>query len=208
MSRPAVHDAGEMLDAALALLREGGPRAVTMTAVAAATGAPSGSVYQRFPSRDALLASLWMRTVEDFQAGFLAALEGSTRARDVREEDAAAPAEAALRAIRWALKWVRSDPDSARLLLLYRREDLVSSEWPAEIVWRAAALAERFDEAVRAFATHLEGKDALARAWFVLADLPTAGVRRHLANGQPVPRSVDHVLAQTVQSLLGSPGGR
>ena len=192
MSRPVEHDPDGMLDAALVLLREGGPRAVTMTAVAEATGAPSGSVYHRFPSRDALVAALWMRTVEAFQERFVAELAGGS-------EDAV---DAALRAVRWSLGWVRANPDDARLLLLYRREDLASAEWPEDLARRAARLARRFDDEVRGFAARLRGADAQARAWFALADLPTAAVRRHLANGKKVPREVDGLLEQAVRAVL------
>ncbi len=181
-----------MLDAALVLLREGGPRAVTMTAVAEATGAPSGSVYHRFPSRDALVAALWMRAVEAFQERFVAELAGGG-------EDAVA---AALRAVRWSLDWVRANPDDARILLLYRREDLASGEWPDDLALRAARLARRFDDEVRGFAARLQGADAQARAWFALADLPTAAVRRHLANGKKVPREVDGLLEKAVRAVL------
>ncbi|WCD85969.1 hypothetical protein KPP03845_102310 [Streptomyces xanthophaeus] len=53
----------------------GGPDAVTMSAVAQAVGAPSGSVYHRFAGRPALLAEVWLRTVEAFQEGYLAQVE-------------------------------------------------------------------------------------------------------------------------------------
>src|SRR5690349_25083603 len=74
MGRPARFDADQLLDEALALAAEGGPEAVTMAAVAQRAGAPSGSLYHRFAGRSALLAALWLRTVADFQAGYLTAL--------------------------------------------------------------------------------------------------------------------------------------
>ena len=184
-----------MLDAALDLLRCGGPRAVTMTAVAAAVGAPSGSVYHRFPSRDAMLGVLWLRAIEDFQERFL--VELSVRGPGEK------PVDSALRAVRWSIDWVRSDPDSARLLLLYRREDLASSEWPRDLALRAGRLARRFDAAMRAFAARLRFGDAEARAWYALVDLPIAAVRRHLANGRRVPHEVDRLVDETVRALLG-----
>lgn len=76
MPRPPRFDADELLDAAVLLAAAGGPAAVTMSAVAQTVGAPSGSVYHRFPGRPALLAEVWLRTVEDFQEGYLAALDG------------------------------------------------------------------------------------------------------------------------------------
>lgn len=72
--RPPRFDAPALLDAALKLAATGGPAAVTMAAVAKSAGAPSGSVYHRFPDRPALLSALWLRTLGGFQRGFLAEL--------------------------------------------------------------------------------------------------------------------------------------
>ncbi|HLU76197.1 MAG TPA: SRPBCC family protein [Nonomuraea sp.] len=77
---------------------DGGPGAVTMTAVARSAGAPSGSVYHRFPGRPALLAALWLRTVDRFQQGFLAAL------------DTDPPSQAAPAAARHVIEWSRAHP--------------------------------------------------------------------------------------------------
>jgi len=80
MPRPARYTVDELLDAAAALLTDGGPTAVTMSAVARAVGAPSGSMYHRFPTRAALCGGLWIRTEERFLAtgaeytGYLAAV--------------------------------------------------------------------------------------------------------------------------------------
>lgn len=55
MPRAVAHDAGAILDAARGLVLEGGPRAAGVAAIAAASGAPVGSIYHRFGSRDGLL---------------------------------------------------------------------------------------------------------------------------------------------------------
>ena len=77
MPRPARYSIDELLDAAAALLAADGPAAVTMSAVARATGAPSGSMYHRFPARAVLCGELWLRTEERFHAGFASALSAS-----------------------------------------------------------------------------------------------------------------------------------
>ncbi|MGI8552143.1 MAG: TetR family transcriptional regulator [Dehalococcoidia bacterium] len=74
MARSAHYDQERILDAALQTASRTGPRAASIAALAAAIGAPTGSIYHRFRSRDLLMAELWLRTVERFQAGFLAAL--------------------------------------------------------------------------------------------------------------------------------------
>jgi AcrR family transcriptional regulator len=61
--------------AALSLVSEGGPKAVTVAAIAARTGAPVGSVYHRFPSREHLLAAAWLRLAGSVQRGVVGRLE-------------------------------------------------------------------------------------------------------------------------------------
>ena len=64
-----------MLDAARDLLLEDGSGSATIEAIASSSGAPTGSIYHRFGSRDELIARLWMRAVYRSQASFVAALE-------------------------------------------------------------------------------------------------------------------------------------
>jgi AcrR family transcriptional regulator len=65
----------DFLDAARTLAIEHGPAAVTVGSVTQHLGAPIGSFYHRFASRDVLLAELWLTTVLAFQEGFVAAIE-------------------------------------------------------------------------------------------------------------------------------------
>src|ERR687897_2072654 len=75
MARPQLHLTNTMLDAARGLLLEQGAGSATVEAIAGESGAPTGSIYHRFGSRDELLARLWLRAVYRSQASFLAALE-------------------------------------------------------------------------------------------------------------------------------------
>ena len=69
-----MHDADTLLDAAVRLVAEEGPAAVTMSAVARIASASSGSVYHRFPNHAALQAALWLRTLGRFEDGLFDAL--------------------------------------------------------------------------------------------------------------------------------------
>ena len=80
-----------------------------MEAIAQASGAPTGSIYHRFGSRDELIARLWIGAVYRSQAAFLAALES----------------EAATAAAMSILDFCEQQPGDARLLAACRREDLV-----------------------------------------------------------------------------------
>src|SRR5258705_11938151 len=79
MPRPALFTVDELLDAAAALLAADGPAAVTMSAVARAANAPSGSMYHRFPAPAALCGELWIRTAGRFPTGVRAALATSQK---------------------------------------------------------------------------------------------------------------------------------
>ena len=50
--------------------------AVTIGDVCRRLGAPSGSIYHRFPSREELLVRLWLRSVRRFHEAYLAAGDG------------------------------------------------------------------------------------------------------------------------------------
>src|SRR5829696_1654947 len=113
MPRPQLHLTNTMLDAARGLLLEQGAGSATVEAIAGASGAPTGSIYHRFGSRDELLARLWIRAVERSQASFLAALEDSD------------PHAAALAAAMSVVDFCEAEPADARLLASFRREDLV-----------------------------------------------------------------------------------
>jgi AcrR family transcriptional regulator len=74
MGRPHFEHA-DFLDAARTLATEHGPAGVTVGSVTQHLGAPIGSFYHRFASRDVLLAELWLTTVLAFQEEFVAAIE-------------------------------------------------------------------------------------------------------------------------------------
>lgn len=104
--------ADDILDAAarVVLAHSGGP---TIAEIAREVGAPVGSIYYRFASRDELLISLWLRSVHDFQRGFMAAC---------RLEPAA---DAVVAAARHIPVYCREHPAEARAMTLYRQAELV-----------------------------------------------------------------------------------
>ena len=63
MARPAKFSLDDLLDAAGRVLLEKG-RDITMAQIADAAGAPTGSVYHRFASREELLIRLWLRSIK------------------------------------------------------------------------------------------------------------------------------------------------
>ena len=118
VSRPAKFSEEQILDVSRDLVVQSGPATLTMTAVARLLGAPSGSLYHRFPGRDTLAAALWIRGVRRFQSGYLARLSNPD------------PLEAALGAAGHVVSWSRANLSDARLLLQFRSSDLVHGPWP------------------------------------------------------------------------------
>ena len=100
----------DFLTAARDLAAAGGPAAVTVGSVTERLGAPSGSFYYRFASRDVLLAELWLATALSFQEGFVAAINAGD----------------GLAAALHTPVWVRSHLDDARLFLTTLRAWLAS----------------------------------------------------------------------------------
>ncbi|MFF0445082.1 TetR/AcrR family transcriptional regulator [Streptomyces sp. NPDC004609] len=191
MARPPRFDKDQFLDAAVRLAAASGPSGVTMSAVAQEVGAPSGSVYHRFPGRPALLAEVWLRTVGRFQDGFLRAL-------------ASDPSGGA--AARHVVAWSRTHPAEAALLL-YGPEDFGRADWSEEHRDRA----HRGNRQVRLALTGLarargaEGPRALEKAALALVDLPLSLVRRHLRAGTPLPRHAEDLAEECAKSLLPGP---
>jgi AcrR family transcriptional regulator len=176
--------------AALEIVSREGPAGLTMAAVAKRVKAPVGSVYHRFPSRDILIAELWLQTVESFQEGFLELLEQQN----------------GLDATLYTSRWVREHMNEARLLLLHRREELMSEEWPAGLADRARRMARRLDRGIEHFTKTQLGEitdDNLRRTLFAVIDVPFAAVRGHLQAGEVPPPIVDHLVAEAYSAVMG-----
>jgi len=191
VGRPPRYDTDSLLDAGLGLAAEGGPPALTMTALIDAVGAPSGSLYHRFPSRAALLAALWLRTLERFQAGLLEAASIS---------DAQA---AALGAAAHTIEWSRGHDAEARVLL-YGAADFGSAEWPEAQRERLASRQADVAAAIAALAARLglPGSDGRERTVLAVVDIPLALVRRHLSSGEPVPVGAEQLIEPAVRALI------
>jgi len=71
MGRKAYFNSEEFIDSAIKIIAEEGLGALTIAGLATRVTAPVGSVYHRFPSRDALIAELWLNIIESFQSEWL-----------------------------------------------------------------------------------------------------------------------------------------
>jgi AcrR family transcriptional regulator len=191
--RPELYPTDLMLDAARDLLVDRGSRNTTMEAISSASGAPTGSLYHRFGSRDDLVARLWIRAVYRSQASFLVALE---------ERD---PHKAAVAAGLSILDFCRDAPDDARLLVSFRYEDLIRSAPSPSIAEELAVLNRPVERAVVDLAKRLYGRagaGAVERTLLAVFDLPYGAVRRHLIAGKAPPRGLRADLERAISAAL------
>src|SRR5262245_52264849 len=186
MPRPARFTVDELLHAAAALLAADGPAAVTMSAVARAAGAPSGSMYHRFATRDALCGELWIRTEERFHAGFTAVLSTS-----------ADPQERCVAAARFTVQWCRDHPVDAQVLLT-GAEALGAADWPGELTRRRKRLHRTLRGALAGVSADPDRVNA------AVIDIPYAVVRRHLIARHAVPASADAIVEDCARALIPS----
>jgi AcrR family transcriptional regulator len=184
MPRPARFTLDELLDAAAELLAAEGPAAVSMSAVARAAGAPSGSMYHRFPTRAALCGELWLRTEERFHAGLTEALTapGSPRARCVA-------------AARHTVQWCRDRPVEAQVLLA-GADALAAADWPDDLTKRRDRLRRALRRALNALPVESDRVNA------AVIDIPYAVVRRHLIAGRAIPGSADAIVTECARTLI------
>jgi AcrR family transcriptional regulator len=182
-----------MLDAARDLLLERGSGSATVEAIADLSGAPTGSIYHRFGSRDGLLTRLWIRAVYRSQASFLAALE---------HED---PRAAALAAAQSILEFCEQEPADARLLVSFRREDLIRAAPNGQLADELEELNRPIEAAVVTLARRLYGRPtraAVNRTLLIVFDLPYGAARRHLIEGTKLPAGLRDDLARAVKAVL------
>ncbi len=191
MGRPASISDTDFMTAATRVAARLGPARTSIAAVSKEANVPTGSIYHRLPSRDALLAEIWLSAAERFQA---LALEKIAAARD--EDDAV---ECALVTPRFA----RSDHTSAVVLNSHRREEFLRSNAPESYRMRATKLAADLREGIAIAAKRLlpsdpRGKERVAVA---LIGIPLGAVRIFLPQAVP-PLEIDAMIEAAVRAAL------
>ena len=189
MARPAKFTADQILDAARDAAVEHW-RDTTIAHVAERVGAPVGSIYHRFPSRDALFGSLWARSIRRFHQGLLAATE-------IEDPRAAMAAMA-----RHIPRFCRENPADAKAMTLYRLPDLlekVPSGQRAEL----ATINDDVDAGLRRVATRRY--DQLTDRRYRLALVGTRqcpyGLIRPLIGGD-IPHEFDAICVAATEGIL------
>lgn len=180
MPRPRIHDPDLVLDAAEDLAVRSGPAAVTIRAVAAATGVSNGALYHTFGSRAELLGRTWIRAADRFlemQAELVAT--------------AGDPTAAVIAAGESSVEFAARHPRSTRLFFTVRRDDLLGGDLPDGLRADLAAPQRALVELMKSLARRLWDR-ADARAvdtlTVCLVDLPTAILLERNRLADPVAR--------------------
>jgi AcrR family transcriptional regulator len=195
MPRPAKYHESEILRAAASIVAARGPGAATITAIGTAIGAPNGSIYHRFKSRDELLGRLWLTKAQFFQDRWAKALEEPTARK--------AGLAAALSLPRAA----REDFQGARIMLLHRREDFLSQRWPPDMQAEARRLGKQVETMLADITRRLFGNNTVSArhvATFAVLDLPFSAVRRFVGQGEPPPPLVDDLIAKAYAAVIAT----
>ena len=191
--RPAKFTPDAILNAASEIVAASGPGATTMGAIAAKIGAPSGSLYHRFRSRDELLGRLWLQKASFFQNAFARALD---------EID---PRKSAVEAALSLPRTVRADFAGARIMLMHRREDFMSDSWPKPMQDEAARLGQQVRDVMHEFTSRLfkaNTKAARLTTHFAILDVPFAAVRRYVGANELPPPEIDRLISAAVIAIL------
>lgn len=192
MGRAARFGAETFVAAAKAIAAAEGPAAVTVATVTARAKAPTGSFYHRFPSRDALLAELWLTAQQSFQRGFVALADSDDGPR----------------AAVYTLDWARGDAELASLVLLYSRTEVIGAHPPAKIKESERALGRQLEACLSGFVRrNLLGTtpEAVRRARLALIELPAAAARTHLERREAIPAELDEMMRAAYPVLIAPP---
>ncbi|MFI9503908.1 TetR/AcrR family transcriptional regulator [Nocardia sp. NPDC052566] len=180
MPRPRTHDPDTVLDAAETLAVRAGPAAVTIRAVASATGASNGAIYHTFGSRAELLGRMWLRAARRF-------LALQTEQVDAREN----ATDAVLAAAETPAVFAERHPESSRLLLVLDRDALLGDDLPAELATELSAVDETLVRLMVGLSRRLWGRGDRAAVdvlTLCVVDLPTAILLRRDRLTGPIAR--------------------
>lgn len=199
MARTQKFQSEQMLEATRELAVRFGPAEVTIAKIAAALGAPTGSIYHRFASRDELLGQVWLNTAARYQADYHAVLSQGE------------PIVAAFASVQFVLERARQNPDESRLLMLHRREDFLDQAWPRPMqeagrALEADARRQFLDFGKRLLLLGASDATAMAGLRYALIDLPLAAILPALRRGKTPSREHDHWVIAAVRAVLAELG--
>ncbi|MCL2483309.1 MAG: TetR/AcrR family transcriptional regulator [Propionibacteriaceae bacterium] len=194
MGRHQLYTSDQILDAAMDAVAIHG-RAATLAQVCAQIGAPSGSIYHRFGSRDEVMMRLWMRSIHRFHGRLFEVGSGQADAGDVLVTMAVATAQ-----------YCRHLPREALSMTLFSHERLMASV-PDHLRDEAGGINDEFFALLLRLATerfpHLKDDERLLPFVFTaVVGLCYGLVRPYIIDQIPVPEWLDSVIHDSCRAAL------
>ncbi|MFI6315245.1 TetR/AcrR family transcriptional regulator [Nocardia fusca] len=185
-----------LLDAAREVVLQRGPRAATITAIAAEAGAPVGSIYHRFDSVDEMLAQAWLRAVRRTHEVWPQTVTTQSPAIDIIIELALALFDHCV-----------ADPHDALLLDRLPSEDVrnlrLSPDTLAQIDEAEKTTTYLMTELAKALLGRAR-RDDVDLLTLAIVDMPFSFAKRYLQQGQRLPRTRRDRLPGAVHAVIGS----
>ncbi|MEV5839184.1 helix-turn-helix domain-containing protein [Nocardia sp. NPDC052112] len=208
MPRPRTHDPDTVLDAAESLAVRSGPAAVTIRAVATATGVSNGAIYHTFGSRAELLGRSWLRAAGRFLRMQTESVEAHLAAPDATPHSSEA-IEAVVAAAETPVEFARRYPDSSKLLLTVSRAELLGDELPEPVATELAGTDDALVGLIIRLSRALWGRGDAAAVDVIttcIVDLPTGILLRRDRIAKPIARQ--HLRAAVRAVLAVGPPDR
>jgi AcrR family transcriptional regulator len=203
MPRPRVHEPDQVLDAVESLAVKSGPAAVTIRAISAAVGVSNGALYHTFGSRSGLMGRAWLRAGRRFLA-----VQNSLVDRALSETSPPDPVAAVVAGADAPVVFAEQYPDSSKLLLTVRRDELLNSDLPDEIAAELSDLDRMLVGLMIRLAVNLwDRKDARAvdAITTCIVDLPTAILLRRDRLASATAREHLRVAVRAILDIGPSP---
>lgn len=189
MVRNAHFDQDSFILSAIELVSLGGPASATMSAIAKNAGAPTGSLYHRFPSRTALLGAAWITALGSMSDHMLPLL-------NQKRTD---------QAVQALIHWIEENPAFARLIMLYEESDIIDGPLPDSLHTKLSQTHRALGKALTNLLKSL-GKDLspanMALVNFALFDGPIAAMKPSLRGQQKISRQCSEAALACCRTTL------
>lgn len=202
MSRRPKYTRDQIIDAAQAeVLKHGFD--TTLSQVAQRIGAPIGSLYHRFSSREELMATLWVRAIKRWHTRLFEIIEAGDDPNEVLVSMAVETA-----------RYCRAHPDEARAMTLYRHSNLVVScpeNLHEEVATINDAIFGRIAELARLrFPARAHDPELVFFVFTSVNQLAYGLVRPFIGSPEPIPQWMDELicLASAAALTLGDEAER
>ena len=161
---------------------------VSLQDVVDETGVSIGSLYNRYGSREGLMAQVWLDAVGTFQDRFLLSLTSGKP-------------DAGLSAALATPKFCRDDPARATILATCRKSEFLNEKTPPEFQKAISNANRNARQAISAFAR--SERKALETCRLALVAFPLGAVRLYLPD-QRVPKSVDEHIRSAYHAVMSA----